>query len=78
MSYHETIVYETNFTIIKYKRLTAWAWDKGDKEKSFYYRTFPLFGIPKPLRHKSRAKARPTGRAVSRYRLGDLHGPMAV
>jgi hypothetical protein len=27
---------------------------------------------------KSRAEARPTGRAVSRERLGDLDGPMAV
>jgi hypothetical protein len=28
--------------------------------------------------HKSRAEARPTGRAVSRERLGDWDGPMAV
>jgi hypothetical protein len=29
-------------------------------------------------RHKSRAEARPTGRAVSWERLGDWDGPMAV
>ena len=28
--------------------------------------------------HKSRAEARPTGRAISRERLGDRDGPMAV
>jgi len=43
MSYHETIVIETNFITYKYKRLTA-----------------------------------SVACAVSRERLGDLHGPLAV